>query len=84
MTFSICRTEVLRDILSRTEVLRYFSGTRVLRDILGTGLGADPIGVLLRGGLGTFLGVLGVALLLAGRCWTRALLARAAGAGTDR
>lgn len=56
----------------------------VLGLLLGAGLGADPVGVLLRGGIGSVLGALGVALLLAGRLWTRALLTRAAGAGTDR
>ncbi|MGN8244846.1 type II secretion system F family protein [Cellulomonas soli] len=46
--------------------------------VLGTGLGANPLGVLLGGGVGTAAGVLGLAALLAGRAWTRALLARAA------
>lgn len=45
---------------------------------LGTVLGADPVGVLLGGGLGTTAGVAGVLLLVAGRRWTAALLTRAA------
>ena len=48
---------------------------------LGALLGADPVGVVLSGGLGTMSAVLGAVLLLAGRGWTAALLSRAAGAG---
>ena len=49
--------------------------------LLGMALGADPVGVLLGGGLGTASGVAGVALLLVGRRWTSALLRRAERAG---
>ncbi|CAM5783873.1 type II secretion system F family protein [Cellulomonas persica] len=45
---------------------------------LGTLLGADPVGVLLGGGLGTTAGLLGVLLLVVGRRWTAHLLASAA------
>ncbi|NUU16084.1 type II secretion protein F [Cellulomonas humilata] len=48
---------------------------------LGALLGADPVGVVFSGGLGTASAVLGVTLLLAGRWWTSALLSRAGRAG---
>ncbi|MEZ0448179.1 type II secretion protein F [Cellulomonas sp. ICMP 17802] len=50
----------------------------VLGLLLGVALGADPVGVVVSGGLGTAAAVLGLALLLLGRWWTSALLARAA------
>ena len=50
----------------------------VLGLLLGGLLGADPVGVVLSGGLGTVAAVLGGALLLLGRWWTGALLRRAA------
>ncbi|KQR17119.1 hypothetical protein [Cellulomonas sp. Leaf334] len=50
---------------------------------LGALLGADPVGVVLSGGLGTLSAVLGVALLVSGRWWTSALLSRAGRAGDD-
>lgn len=46
--------------------------------VLGAVLGADPLGVVLSGGLGTTAAALGVGLLLVGRWWTAALLRRAA------
>lgn len=46
--------------------------------LLGGLLGADPVGVVLSGGLGTMAAALGAALLLLGRWWTGALLRRAA------
>jgi tight adherence protein B len=55
----------------------------VLGVLLGTMLGADPVGALLGGGLGTAAGCLGVVLMLAGRWWTSALLRRAGHAGDD-
>jgi tight adherence protein B len=51
---------------------------------LGALLGADPVAVMLSGGLGTVAALLGVALLLLGRWWTAALLTRAGRAGDDR
>ncbi|WP_444664710.1 type II secretion system F family protein [Cellulomonas sp. CW35] len=48
---------------------------------LGALLGADPLAVLLGGGLGSVAGVAGVVLLLVGRGWTRRLVARAARGG---
>lgn len=51
---------------------------------LGAVLGSDPVGVVLAGGLGTASAVLGVLLLLLGRWWTSALLARAGRAGESR
>jgi len=49
--------------------------------LLGTVLGADPVGVLLGGGPGTASGAAGVVLLLVGRRWTAALLRTAERAG---
>lgn len=49
---------------------------------LGAVLGADPIGVLLDGGLGSTAFAAGVALLWVGRRWTAALITRATRAGT--
>jgi tight adherence protein B len=50
----------------------------VLGLLLGGLLGADPVEVVLSGGPGTVAAVAGVVLLLLGRAWTSALLARAA------
>jgi len=51
--------------------------------LLGGALGADPVAVVLGGGLGTVAAVAGLALLVLGRWWTAALLARASnGAGS--
>ncbi len=44
---------------------------------LGAALGADPLAVLLGGGPGTAAGLAGIALLVLGRQWTAALVARA-------
>jgi len=44
---------------------------------LGAALGADPVRVLLGGGLGSTAGVVGILLVVAGRRWTARLLARA-------
>ena len=44
---------------------------------LGAALGADPLAVLLDGGLGTAAGLAGIALLVLGRQWTAVLVARA-------
>lgn len=55
--------------------------------LLGVALGADPVAVVLDGGVGTAAAVCGVGLVLLGRWWTKALLARAerdAGASTGR
>lgn len=48
---------------------------------LGAALGADPVGVLLDGGIGTAAGVLGVVLVAVGHAWSAALLRRVARAG---
>ncbi|MET0789174.1 MAG: type II secretion protein F [Cellulomonas sp.] len=45
---------------------------------LGGLLGADPVGVVLSGGVGTVAAALGGGLLLLGRWWTATLLRRAA------
>ena len=49
----------------------------VLGVVLGTLLGADPVGVVLSGGIGTACAVLGVVLVVLGRWWTSTLLSRA-------
>lgn len=49
---------------------------------LGFALGADPVGVVLRGGAGTTSAVIGGALLIGGRRWTARLVARAMLAGS--
>lgn len=56
----------------------------VLGVVLGTLLGANPLGVLLGGGAGTAAGLAGLVLTLAGRRWTRRMVAgaRTAGAGS--
>ncbi|GAA2722000.1 type II secretion system F family protein [Cellulomonas aerilata] len=53
----------------------------VLGVVLGAAFGADPVGVLLDGGVGSAALLLGTALLWAGRQWTRRLAAMAASAG---
>ncbi|PVU84036.1 type II secretion protein F [Cellulomonas sp. WB94] len=49
---------------------------------LGFALGADPVGVVLRGGAGTTSAVIGGLLLLGGRRWTGRLVSRAMHAGS--
>jgi tight adherence protein B len=44
---------------------------------LGLAVGADPFAVLTDGGTGTAAGLAGVALLLAGRGWSRSMVERA-------
>lgn len=53
----------------------------VLGLLVGAALGADPVAVVLDGGLGATAAGLGVGLVCAGRWWTRALLRRAAASG---
>lgn len=48
---------------------------------LGALLGADPLGALLDGGVGSTAGVAGAALTLAGRAWVRRMVAAARDAG---
>ncbi|WP_282946005.1 type II secretion protein F [Cellulomonas endometrii] len=48
---------------------------------LGALLGADPLGALLGGGVGSAAGVAGAALTLAGRAWVRRMVAAARDAG---
>ncbi|MCL3861370.1 type II secretion protein F [Actinotalea sp. K2] len=54
----------------------------VLGLLLGVALGADPLSVLLDGGVGSVLLLLGAALVLAGRRWVRVLLLAAERAGS--
>lgn len=80
-------TAVVADAEAEAELAAALSGPRAsvrvllglpaLGLLLGAALGADPVGVLVGGGLGTMSGALGVALVAAGWWWTRALLGRA-------
>lgn len=54
----------------------------VLGLVLGAGIGADPLRVLLGGGLGSACLLAGVALMVAGRRWVAALERVAGAAGT--
>ncbi|MCG7286231.1 hypothetical protein MHY85_09645 [Cellulomonas sp. ACRRI] len=54
----------------------------VLGVVLGTLLGADPLGLLLGGGAGTAAGVAGLVLTLVGRRWTGRMVAGARSAGS--
>jgi tight adherence protein B len=56
-------------------LLRYLP---VLGLVMGTALGADPCRVLLDGGVGSIALGVGVALLVAGGLWSKALVGRAA------
>jgi tight adherence protein B len=53
----------------------------VLGVVLGTAVGADPVAVLLDGGIGSAALACGVLLLWVGQLWTRRLAASAAAAG---
>jgi tight adherence protein B len=53
----------------------------VLGVVLGTAVGADPVAVLLDGGVGSAALACGVLLLWVGQLWTRRLAAAAAAAG---
>ncbi len=57
--------------------VRVLLGLPVLGVLLGAAAGADPVGVLLDGRLGTVSGVLGCGLVAGGWGWTRLLVARA-------
>lgn len=50
--------------------------------VVGLALGADPVGVLLSGGLGSWVGGVGVALTVVGRVWTGRLVRAASEAGS--
>jgi tight adherence protein B len=45
--------------------------------VLGVALGANPVAVVFRGGVGTAATAVGVALVVLGRWWTASLLVRA-------
>ncbi|MBF0687048.1 MAG: type II secretion system F family protein [Cellulomonas sp.] len=57
---------------------RVLTSLPVLGLLVGSAMGARPWQVLTDGGLGSALGVTGVALVLAGRAWVGVLLRRAA------
>ncbi|MGW6129582.1 type II secretion system F family protein [Cellulomonas sp. NPDC055163] len=63
---------------STATVLRWLP---VLGVVLGTALGADPLGVLLDGGLGAASALVGAVLLGAGHVWTRRLVVAAQAPG---
>ena len=60
---------------------RVLTGLPVLGVVLGTAVGADPVGVLLGGGVGTASLLAGFALLLVGRWWIARLVRAATRAG---
>jgi len=60
---------------------RVLTSLPALGVLLGTAVGADPVAVLLDGGIGSAALVVGLALLLAGRAWTGRLARSAASAG---
>lgn len=60
---------------------RVLTGLPVLGVVLGTAVGADPVGVLLSGGVGSAALLAGVALLLVGRWWIARLVLAATRAG---
>lgn len=62
---------------------RVLTGLPVLGVGLGLTVGADPLGVLLGGGIGTLALVAGVGLLGLGRWWIARLVRAAARAGAD-
>lgn len=62
---------------------RVLTGLPILGVVLGAAVGADPVGVLLGGGVGTVALAAGVGLLLAGRWWISRLVRRAERAGLD-
>lgn len=59
---------------------RVLLGLPLAGAVLGTLLGADPVGTVLAGGLGTASALVGGALLVLGRWWTHRLLVRTAAA----
>lgn len=72
------RTAVLAGPQSTARVLTWLP---VFGTVIGTVLGADPVGQLTGGGLGAAPIFLGLVLMAAGRQWTRRLVARARAAG---
>lgn len=86
-----CARSLTEDADAETAVRAALAGPRqtttlltwlpVLGIGLGALLGADPVGVLLGGGLGTTAGVAGVLLTLAGRAWVGRMVRRARGDG---
>ncbi|HEY8722024.1 hypothetical protein, partial [Pengzhenrongella sp.] len=60
---------------------RVLTGLPILGAVLGSAVGADPVGVLLGGGIGTFALVVGVVLLLVGRWWIARLVRAASRVG---
>lgn len=68
------RDEVDAALAGPRATARVLAGLPVLGLALAALLGADPLGVLAGGGLGTTAGVLGAALVLVGRRWTARLI----------
>ena len=60
---------------------RVLTGLPILGVVLGAAVGADPVGVLLGGGIGTVALLAGVGLLVIGRWWISRLVRVAARAG---
>ncbi|WP_196804566.1 type II secretion protein F [Cellulomonas sp. URHD0024] len=73
------RTAALAGPRATAQVLAWLP---LLGLVLGVALGAHPVQVVLAGGVGTAAAVVGAVLVVLGRWWTRALLARAERADT--
>jgi len=56
---------------------KLLAGLPALGLVLGSFVGADPVGQLAGGGLGTVVGLVGLALYVAGMRWSAALVTRA-------
>jgi tight adherence protein B len=66
------------------QTTRLLTGLPLVGLGLGSVLGADVLGVLLDGGVGTAAGLLGLALVAAGRWWVALMIAAARRAGSAR
>ncbi|MDO5672941.1 MAG: type II secretion system F family protein [Actinomycetaceae bacterium] len=56
---------------------RLLGGLPLLALLLGHAVGADPLGILLSGSIGTLVICVGIGLMVAGNIWTRALVKQA-------
>lgn len=72
------RTAALAGPQSTARVLTWLP---VFGAVIGTALGADPVGLLMGGGLGAAPALAGLLLMAVGHQWTRRLVARARAAG---
>jgi tight adherence protein B len=76
----VARETALAGPRATARVLAWLPGAGVL---LGYALGADPVGVLLSGGIGTVALLAAAVLVLVGRRWTTSLVRAARAAGEE-